>query len=101
MNNLTFDLAKLQTTQAKLPSAVDRKLDEAAKDFESVFLTQMLQTVWDTVPTDGPMGGGSGESIFRSMMIQDIGRQISNQGGIGLAPYIKAELLNLQEGKKK
>ena len=101
MNNLTFDLAKLQTTQAKLPSAVDRKLDEAAKDFESVFLTQMLQTVWDTVPTDGPMGGGSGESIFRSMMIQDIGRQISNQGGIGLATYIKAELLNLQEGKKK
>jgi len=40
-----------------------------------------------------------GESIFRSMMVQDIGKQIAHQGGIGLAPYIKAELLKIQEGK--
>jgi flagellar protein FlgJ len=101
MQTLTLDLAKFQTAQPARPTALERKLDEAAKDFESVFLSQMLQTVWDTVPTDGVMGGGSGESIFRSLMIQDIGRQMANQGGIGLAPGIKAELLNLQEGKRK
>ena len=43
------------------------------------------------------MGGGMGESIFRSMMIQDIGRQMAQQGGMGLASHVKSELLAIQE----
>ena len=99
MSSLTLDLAEMQATRPTLPAANDRKIDEAAREFESVFLSQMFETVWQTVPTDGPMGGGMGESIFRSMMVQDIGKQLAQQGGIGLAPYIKAELLKIQEGK--
>jgi len=99
MKSLTLDLAQMQATRPVLPAATDRKMDEAAREFESVFLSQMFETVWQTVPTDGAMGGGMGESIFRSMMVQDIGKQFAQQGGIGLAPYIKAELLKIQEGK--
>jgi|JI10StandDraft_1071094.scaffolds.fasta_scaffold147360_3 flagellar protein FlgJ len=99
MSSLTLDLAQMQATKPVLPAATERKIEEAAREFESVFLSQMFETVWQTVPTDGPMGGGMGESIFRSMMVQDIGKQIAHQGGIGLAPYIKAELLKIQEGK--
>lgn len=99
MNSLTLDVSRMQATRPVLPAATQRKMDEAAREFESVFLTQMFETVWQTVPTDGAMGGGMGESIFRSMMVQDIGKQFAQQGGIGLAPYIKAELLKIQEGK--
>lgn len=99
MSSLTFDVARMQATRPVLPAATERKMDEAAREFESVFLSQMFETVWQTVPTDGAMGGGMGESIFRSMMVQDIGKQFAQQGGIGLAPYIKAELLKIQEGK--
>jgi Rod binding domain-containing protein len=99
MNSLTLDLAQMQATRPVLPAATERKIDDAAREFESVFLSQMFETVWQTVPTDGAMGGGMGESIFRSMMVQDIGKQVALQGGIGLAPYIKAELLKIQEGK--
>lgn len=99
MNSLTLDVARMQATRPVLPAATQRKMDEAAREFESVFLTQMFETVWQTVPTDGAMGGGMGEPIFRSMMVQDIGKQFAQQGGIGLAPYIKAELLKIQEGK--
>ena len=35
------------------------------------------------------------------MMIQDIGKRMAQQGGIGLAPHIKAELMKIQEGKQK
>jgi flagellar protein FlgJ len=99
MTSLTLDIARMQATRPVLPAATERKMDEAAREFESVFLSQMFETVWQTVPTDGAMGGGMGESIFRSMMVQDIGKQFAQQGGIGLAPYIKAELLKIQEGK--
>jgi Rod binding domain-containing protein len=99
MTSLTLDIARMQATRPVLPAATERKMDEAAREFESVFLSQMFETVWQTVPTDGAMGGGMGESIFRSMMVQDIGKQFAQQGGIGLAPFIKAELLKIQEGK--
>lgn len=99
MSSLTLDVARMQAARPVLPAATERKMDEAAREFESVFLSQMFETVWQTVPTDGAMGGGMGESIFRSMMVQDIGKQFAQQGGIGLAPYIKAELLKIQEGK--
>ena len=98
MSSLTLDVAQMQATRPVLPAATERKMDEAAREFESVFLSQMFETVWQTVPTDGAMGGGMGESIFRSMMVQDRGKQFAQQGGIGLAPYIKAELLKIQEG---
>ena len=99
MSSLTLDVAQMQATRPVLPAATDRKIEEAAREFESVFLSQMFETVWQTVPTDGAMGGGMGESIFRSMLVQDIGKQVALQGGIGLAPQIKTELLKIQEGK--
>ncbi|MEQ1752910.1 MAG: rod-binding protein [Micropepsaceae bacterium] len=101
MSNLAIDLANFQQTAPHLPGTASRKLEAASKDFESVFLSQMLQTVWDTVPTDGAMGGGMGESVFRSLMIQDIGKQMAQQGGIGLASNVKSELLRMQEGNRK
>jgi hypothetical protein len=33
------------------------------------------------------------------MMIQNIGKDMAKQGGIGLAPNIRTELLRIQEGK--
>ena len=101
MNTLALDIAKLQQSASNLPHATSRKMDTASQEFESVFISQMLETAWETVPTDGAMGGGMGESIFRSMMIQDIGKRMAQQGGIGLAPHIKAELMQIQEGKQK
>ena len=102
MNDLTLDLANLQRTTPTSHGAPARgKIDSAAKDFESVFLSQMLETVWESVPTDGPMGGGMGESVFRSLMIQDIGKQMAQQGGIGLTARVKSELLAIQEGRAK
>lgn len=100
MSNLTLDVAGLQQSAPVLPQAGTKKIDGASRDFESVFLSQMLETAWETVPTDGPMSGGMGESIFRSMMIQNIGKEMAQQGGIGLAPNIRSELLRLQEGKR-
>jgi Rod binding domain-containing protein len=101
VNTHLLDIAGTQLTApaTRLTPAAQHKLEATSKDFEGMFLSQMLEIVWATVPTDGAMGGGTGESIFRSMMIQDIGRQMAQQGGIGLSSRVKEELLALQEVK--
>ena len=94
-----LDITGSQLSPSRPPPTTQHKLDASAQDFEGMFLSQMLETVWSTVPTNGAMGGGTGEAIFRSMMIQDIGRQMAQQGGIGLSGRVKEELLALQEAK--
>lgn len=72
-------------------------LRKTAEDFESVFLSQMLQPMFDTIPTDSFMGGGHAETIYRGMMVQEMGKSISKSGGIGIADTVYRELLKLQE----
>ena len=71
--------------------------DKVAKDFEAVFVNEMLGSMFQGISTDGPFGGGPGEAIFRSMMIEHYSKAISAQGGFGLATAVKHELLKTQE----
>ena len=70
---------------------------KAAQDFESVFVTQMLGQMYEGISTDGPFGGGPGEGMFRSLMLDEYGKQITAQGGFGLAKAVTRELLRAQE----
>jgi Rod binding domain-containing protein len=71
--------------------------EKAAQEFEAVFIGQMLSAMFESVRTDGPFGGGSGEMMFRSLMIDHYAKTIAGQGGIGLADQVKREILRLQE----
>ena len=70
---------------------------KVAEDFEAVFINQMMGTMFEGIATDGPFGGGPGEAIFRSMMIEQYSKTIAAQGGFGLADAVKRELLLAQE----
>src|SRR5262245_42198873 len=69
---------------------------KAAQEFEAVFIGEMLSAMFEGVKTDGPFGGGSGEEIFRSLMIDQYAKTIAGQGGFGLADQVKREILRLQ-----
>jgi Rod binding domain-containing protein len=99
MNAASIGLAQYgNTIQAPhAPKGDTRAIDKAARDFEGVFVSQMLEQMWSEVPTDSNFGGGSGESVFRSLMIQAVGNQIANNGGIGLAANVKREMIAMQE----
>jgi Rod binding domain-containing protein len=98
-----LDLAQANVTALapKLDAKAMRDVEKSAREFEAVFISQMFEQMWAGIKTDGPMGGGTGEQIFRSLMIQDIGRQMASQGGIGLADTVKRELLAIQERSAK
>lgn len=69
---------------------------KAAEDFESVFVAQMMEPMFQGLKTDGMFGGGSGEGVFRSLMIQEVGKEISAGGGIGIADSVYGEMLRMQ-----
>ena len=69
----------------------------AAQEFEAIFLGQMMEPMFETVEPDPFTGGGSGERMFRSMLVQEYGRALSRAGGIGIADVVQRQILALQE----
>jgi Rod binding domain-containing protein len=83
----------LAPSSAKTPDQASK----VAKDFEAVFINEMMGSMFQGIQSDGMFGGGPGESIFRSMMIENYSKTMAAQGGFGLANAVKRELLRAQE----
>lgn len=82
---------------AKAKTTNMAEVDKAAEEFESVFLSQMLQHMFNGVDIN-PMGeGGNGDEIYKSMLIDEYAKLMSRTGGIGVASHVKREMLALQE----
>ena len=77
------------------------KIDAVAKDFESNFISQMLQSMFDTSDIKDGLGGSEAEETFQSMMVEQYGKVIARTGGIGVADQIKRSMLAMQEVSKK
>ena len=78
--------------------AIDRNSAayKAAQDFESVFLGQMVAQMYTGLDAQGTFGGGFAEETYRSLLYQEIGRQMSASGGVGIADAVYAEMVKLQ-----
>ena len=70
---------------------------KVAQDFESVFISQMLQPLFQNLGAEKPFGGGSSEAMWRSMQVDEYGKAISKAGGIGIADAVFREILKMQE----
>lgn len=69
----------------------------AAEDFEAFFLSQVFEQMFAGVEPDPMFGGGEGESVFRSIMLQEYGKAVAHNGGFGIADAVQKEILKLQE----
>jgi flagellar protein FlgJ len=83
--------------KAPVPTGSAAAADKASKEYESVFISQFLGSMFSGIPTDGVTGGGEGEEMFRSLMIDQYAKSIEGQGGFGIATQMKAELLKHQQ----
>ncbi len=90
-------LAKAQPVQTPHAVANAAAAKKASQQFESVFISEFLGQMFSGISTDGPFGGGEGEQMFRSLMLDEYGKQMEKQGGFGLAGPVAAQLLKLQE----
>jgi Rod binding domain-containing protein len=86
-------------TQAKTALTDLKGAHAAAQNFESVFLSEMFKLMFESLPTDGPFGGGSGEAMFRPLLVDEYSKKLAQQGGIGLSAAVQKEMLKLQESQ--
>lgn len=89
--------AKISDLEAKADPAKLAQLRKSANEFESQFVSQMLGPLFEGIQTDETFGGGRGEEMFRPMLIEQFGKQITQRGGFGIAKQVYAELLRAQE----
>ncbi len=73
------------------------KAESTARDFEAVFAAEMLKPMFEDISTDGMFGGGKGEEVFRSLLLDEYGKMIAQTGGIGLAAQVKEQMILMQE----
>ena len=75
------------------------QMRKVAKDFEAVFISQMLQPMFQDLGAETPFGGGHGEDVWRSLQVQEYGKAITDAGGIGIADKVMREMIQMQEAR--
>jgi Rod binding protein. len=82
-----------------MSAASEAKAKAAGKDFEAMFVTQMLNHMFTDLDSEkGWFGGGHAEAMFRPMLLEEYGKMIANHGnGIGIADKVTRVLLSQQE----
>ncbi len=71
---------------------------KAGEEFESMFLGQMLSHMFAGIETNEMFGGGHGETMMRSMLVDEYAKEMTRAGGIGIADAVTREILKIQEG---
>ncbi|UTW54186.1 rod-binding protein [Kordiimonas sp. SCSIO 12610] len=99
--NIQSQASKLSAARANIELAKTNGESEkaaraAAEQFEAVFISQFLSPIFETLPTDGPFGGGHAESVYRGFMVEELGKSIAKNGGFGIADTVYKEILRLQ-----
>lgn len=77
------------------------EMGKVAREFEAVFISEMMRPMFEGLEVDPMFGGGRGEEVFKGMLIDEYGKGMARAGGIGLADHIKQQLIYLQESQGK
>ncbi len=72
---------------------------ETGENFEAFFISQAFDAMFSGVGTDSLFGGGNGESVYRSLLLQEYSKVAAKSGGIGIADAVQREILRHQESK--
>jgi Rod binding domain-containing protein len=75
-----------------------QKTEKTAKDFESMFLENMLSQAFPQEAGEGPLGeNGTGGQVYRGMMVNELAKQVSKSGGIGISDTVYRQMIEMQE----
>lgn len=77
---------------AKRQSSSQKALQEAAEQFEAIFLQQLMEEMRRTVPENDLFGDRRAEKIFQSMLDQEMATNSSQAQSVGLAKLIYEQM---------
>ncbi len=73
------------------------QVEKAAKEYEAVAVTKMLQQMYSDVKIDPLFDNKNTESIYKDLLLTEYGKIVAENGGIGLA---KSLAKDMQKEKK-
>jgi Rod binding domain-containing protein len=98
----TFSAMQLQK-ESKIDDTLNLKtlknredIQAAAREFEAVFIAEMVKPMFEGLETDTMFGGGKGEEIFRGMMIEQYGKAIAARDITGIQSQVASKLIEIQ-----
>lgn len=98
--------ASLAMTQGKgmmplnaAPAQDPQAMKQVAEKFTGMFMSQMFQHMFEGVGKDTLFGGGAGEEMFRSTLVDEYGKAAAKGGGMGMNEKILHALIAQQEVK--
>jgi Rod binding domain-containing protein len=86
----------MATTASGVSDADKAKMRAKAQDFEAFYITQFVELI-SPDNKSSVMNGGAGEEMFRHNLNEELGKNIAQHGGFGIADKVYAELLKAQE----
>lgn len=89
-----------QTQISQVETRNDEELQKACRDFESIFVNYMMQQMRQTVNKSGLLGASRAEEIYTSMLDSEVSKQVSQEGGIGLAAMIYNQMSTISNGQE-
>ncbi len=78
--------------EADLKSSDPTTLEEACRDFEALFIKQMLDSMRKTVPESGMMDGGMAEDVFEDMLYDEYSKLMARTADLGIAEMMQQQL---------
>lgn len=98
----TSSVAATSTAGTKPQAAADpAAARKAGENFEAFFLSQVFENMFSGVDADPMFGGGNGETVYRSLLLQQYSKVAARSGGVGIADAVQREILQLQEAQDK
>lgn len=75
------------------PASMDKdRLMDVCRDFESLFIKQMLDSMRKTVNKSGLIERGMGEDIFEDMLYDEYAKKIANTANLGISRLLYNQL---------
>jgi peptidoglycan hydrolase FlgJ len=73
---------------------------KTAENFAGFYLSQVFDTMFSSLGSDALFGAGNGETVYRSLLIQEYSKVASRSGsGMGIADAVQREILQAQEAR--
>ncbi len=80
-------------------TATGDKVRAQAQQFESMFISSMMQHMFTGIGNDGPLGNGPSVGPWRSLLTEQYAKSLVKAGGLRLADQIYKSMMARQTGK--
>jgi flagellar protein FlgJ len=80
-------------------TAAGDKTRAQAQDFESMFISSMMQHMFTGIGKDGPLGNAPSVGPWRSLLTDQYAKSFVKAGGLGLANQVYKSMLARQAAK--